>query len=204
MSEQDLAQYRVLLTSSTRHDNEGNHVLEFGLGMGITLTCQRSKPIVDVYTITEETYKLADKYKIGLVGNNQNLTPNENFYVGDLRSMLSKTGRKSHLEGIYQAFEFGLGSKPRLMDLVSITRVYEGRKVTEVFKVDHIRSGVMAFLFGTYRLREINGLNTLNMDDFDGEVGVKIEILFPAGLPGLSEITSSTEPATLTGATVLL
>lgn len=171
--------YRFLLTSHTHFEQSTLSISSMLLGVGFVT--DRPKPIIDIYSITQERYKLADNYKIGLVGNPNYLTPNEQFYISDLRSILQ--GAKDPLVGVYEAYQFSEGNLPKLTDLIVTTTMSDEHRLQQVWKVTKVRKGWMAMLFGNFQLKEINGLDTMNLSDFQNTEDIQIEILKETGFP---------------------
>lgn len=177
-------QYRLLLQSSRTFDIATTAFMSDSFHMPIGMVVNREKPIIDIYSITEERYKIKDGYKVGLVGNANHFTPDENHYLGDLRSLLKN--RASPLEGVYLAYEFGMDTKPKIMDLIVTTKMGGEHKLQQVWQVKKVRKGIMAALFGDFKLEEINGVETMNLTDFHNTESVKVEILKEASLSFLN------------------
>lgn len=86
MNDLNLSNVRMILDSHSRLDHSSRL---FNLPIGLARSLDNGYSAC--YSVTEDRYKLADKHKIGLVGNHYLGSPNENFYQSDLRSVMAKS-----------------------------------------------------------------------------------------------------------------
>lgn len=96
-----MSQYNISVVMTSHYE----YITPPGIAniLGIGLSSDRSKPILDVFHIDDSRYPLKDNYKVGFTGNSITNTPSRSFYVHDFMSILrAEINNDPNLCGIYQ------------------------------------------------------------------------------------------------------
>lgn len=102
-----MSQYNISVVMTSHYENYTPSVLTGLLGVGIS--ADRDKPILDVFHIDDSRYPLKDNYKIGFTGNLITNTPPRSFYLDDFMSILrTDINNEPNTCGVYRREYIGV------------------------------------------------------------------------------------------------